>query len=99
MHYEISDEAEQDLLHIEDYLLKFWNLDILIKFQDKLSYIIEILLDGKVIFQRYENTELHKILITKHSTMIYNIENDILYIHRIIQNFQDPEENFKSIIK
>ncbi|WP_177205405.1 hypothetical protein [Halpernia frigidisoli] len=51
---------------------------------------------GFVVFQKYEETIYRKILITKHNTLIYVIKDDVI---RIIQNFQDPEENYKDILR
>ena len=67
-------------------------------FVDRFYNIVEIILEGNVIFQKYEDTNYHKILITKHNTLIYLVENDVLKIIRILQNFQDPEQNYKEIL-
>ena len=62
------------------------------------SFLGKILfLEQNVVFQKYENTQYHKVLITKHNSLIYTIEKDILKIHRILQNFQNPDENYKNI--
>ncbi len=99
MHYELSDDAEQDLLNIETYLIRFWNPKVLENFIEKFENGIEILLKRNVYFEKYENTNLYKYLLTKHNTLIYSYNDDVLLIHRILQNFQDPEENFKSIME
>nr|WP_314492417.1 type II toxin-antitoxin system RelE/ParE family toxin [uncultured Chryseobacterium sp.] len=97
MKIKFSDESLSDLRNIEEYLLENWNVQIFDDFLTKLDEITEILSKGHVSFQKYENTEYHKILVTKHNTLIYIIENDILKIIRILQNFQNPEENYKSL--
>lgn len=56
-------------------------------------------MDGIAVFQSYEDTKYQKILITKHNTLIYVIENNIVKVIRILQNFQDPEDNYKSLEK
>jgi hypothetical protein len=56
-----------------------------------------MLLEKKVIFKKYEDTHFHRFPLTKHNSIIYNYEDDVLYIHRILQNFQDPYENYKSL--
>jgi len=99
MRYEISKQAQEDLFNIEYYLLKEWNIDVLEDFFEKFKKAINILLDKKVLFQKYEDTDFHKLLITKHNSIIYSYGEDVLYIHRILQNFQDPEENYKSLEK
>ncbi|KPH14914.1 type II toxin-antitoxin system RelE/ParE family toxin [Chryseobacterium sp. ERMR1:04] len=97
MRYEVSEKAQEDLLNIESYLLEEWNIDVLIDFFHKFQKAIDILLIKKVIFQKYEDTHFYKFILTKHNTVIYSYGDDVLYIHRILQNFQDPDENYKSV--
>ncbi|MBP7500754.1 MAG: hypothetical protein KA796_12945 [Chryseobacterium sp.] len=94
---ETSTSADLDFKNIEDYLLKEWSYDVLVDFYDKYDKALEILSSEKVVFSRYEETEFRKYLLTKHNTIIYKIENDIIYIVRILQNFQDPNDNEKSL--
>ncbi|SFH83080.1 hypothetical protein SAMN05443292_0322 [Halpernia frigidisoli] len=65
-------------------------------FNFKLDHCLQIIMGGFVVFQKYEETIYRKILITKHNTLIYVIKDDVI---RIIQNFQDPEENYKDILR
>lgn len=97
MRYEISEKAEQDLINIETYLVEEWNINVLEDFFEKFQKAISLLLEKKAIFQKYEDTNFHKFLLTKHNTIIYYYGEDILYIQRILQNFQDPDDNQKSI--
>lgn len=97
MRYEISEKAQQDLLNIECYLLEKWSIDVLEDFFEKFKKAITVLLDKKVIFQKYEDTNFHKLLVTKHNSLIYSYEEDVLYIHRVLQNFQDPDENYNTL--
>ena len=92
-----SKESFDDLDSIEEYLLRRWNEQVLDDFNYKLDRCINIILEQSVVFQKYENTQYHKVLITKHNSLIYTIEKDILKIHRILQNFQNPDENYKNI--
>ena len=97
MKIKFSDESLSDLRNIEEYLLEHWSDKILDDFLTKLDEIVEIICDGKVVFPKYEDTIYHKILITKHNTLIYIIENNTLKIVKILQNFQDPNGNEKSL--
>ena len=97
MKIKFSDESLSDLRNIEEYLLEHWSDKILDDFLTKLDEIVEIICDEKVVFQKYEDTIYHKILITKHNTLIYIIENNTLKIVKIPQNFQDPNGNEKSL--
>lgn len=97
MKIKFSDESLSDLLNIEEYLLRNWNDRVLENFLVKLDEKVQIICNGKVVFQKYEGTDYHKILITKHNTLVYSVEDEVLKIIRIIQNYQDPEENYKSL--
>ena len=97
MRYEISEKAERDLLSIEDYLLSKWNVAVLEDFFVKLQQAIRLLLEKKVVFKKYEDTDFHKYSITRHNSIIYYYEDDVLYIVRILQNFQNPDENYQSL--
>ncbi|WP_294249485.1 type II toxin-antitoxin system RelE/ParE family toxin [uncultured Chryseobacterium sp.] len=97
MKIKFSDESFSDLQKIEEYILYQWNDKVLDEFLAKLDDVVKIICNGNVVFQKYEDTVYHKILITKHNTLIYSIEDEVLKIIRIIQNFQDPENNRKSL--
>lgn len=97
MEIQFSKEAFDDLDKIEDYLLKRWNDKVLEDFNFELDRCLKIIIDGIAVFQNYEDTKYQKILITKHNTLIYNIENNIVKVIRILQNFQNPEENYDSV--
>lgn len=96
---DISVEAQQDIDDIESYLLRKWNQDVVFGFFDLLDNAISILEVGNVYFEKYENTGYMKYLVTKHNYIIYDYQDDLLRIHRIINNFQNPEDNYKSISK
>ena len=93
----ITDEAKFDIAEIEEYLLKKWNIDVLLDFNDKFDKAIHTLRSGNVLFEKYENTEFRKFLLTKHNTIIYKIDDETIFIVKILQNFQDPNGNEKSL--
>jgi len=97
MEINFSDESLSDLKNIEEYLLKKWNVSVFENFLIKLDEVIDIITEGNVVFQNYESTKYHKILITKHNTLIYIVEDNVLKIIKILQNYQNPSENYKSI--
>lgn len=97
MRYEISEKAKEDLLNIESFLVDKWDLNVLENFLEKFENAIKMLLEKKVIFKRFEDTVFYRFLLTKHNSIIYSYGEDVLYIHRILQNYQDPEENYKSL--
>ena len=93
----ISSEAKSDLIRIEEYLLNKWNEKVADDFYQKLIDAIDILETTNVQFEKYLDTDFRKFLLTKHNTIIYRMENDDITIVRILQNFQDPDENYKSL--
>lgn len=97
MRYEISEKAQQDLINIETYLLEEWDVGVLEDFFEEFQKAIILLLERKAIFQKYEDTNFHRFLLTKHNSIIYHYGEDVLYIHRILQNFQDPDDNYKRL--
>jgi plasmid stabilization system protein ParE len=94
---EISSDAKLDLIKIEEYLISKWSEKVADDFYVKLIDAIDILELGNVIFEKYENTRFRKFLLTKHNTIIYDVQNDIITIVRILQNFQNPDDNYKSL--
>lgn len=94
---EITDDAKFDLINIEEYLFKRWGEKVADEFYQKLIDAIAILENTNVLFEKYEDTDFRKFLLTKHNTIIYKIENKTIFIVKILQNFQDPDENLKSI--
>ncbi|MBW3524786.1 MULTISPECIES: type II toxin-antitoxin system RelE/ParE family toxin [unclassified Chryseobacterium] len=97
MEIQFSKASFDDLDEIEDYLLNTWSDKVLDDFNLKLDQTLNLIIDGIVVFQKYEDTNYHKILITKHNTLIYSLNQNALIIHRILQNFQDPDDNYESL--
>ena len=97
MKSEILSRADKDLKSIEEYLLEKWSYEVLLDFYEKYDKALEILSSEIVVFSFYEDTLFRKFLLTKHNTIIYKIENETIYITRILQNFQNPEKNYKDL--
>ena len=93
----ISSEAKLDLIRIGEYLLNKWNEKVADDFYQKLIDAIDILETTMVNFERYFDTDFRKFLLTKHNTIIYRLIGDEITIVRILQNFQNPDDNYKSL--
>jgi len=93
----ISSDAKSDLIKIEEYLLSKWNEKVADDFYEKLIEAIDILENVNVNFERYLDTDFRKFLLTKHNTIIYKMGDEEITIVRILQNFQDPDENYQSL--
>ena len=94
---EISSDAKLDLIKIEAYLINKWSEKVADDFYVKLIDAIEILETGNVLFEKYEDTRFRKFLLTKHNTIIYDIQDNVISIVRVLQNFQDPDDNYNAL--
>lgn len=94
---EILSSADHDLISIENYILTRWSIDVLIDFYDKYDRALKIISSDHILLSQYEDTEFRKYNLTQHNMIIYKIESDIVYIVRVLQNYQDPEGNYKSL--
>ncbi|WP_294312004.1 hypothetical protein [uncultured Chryseobacterium sp.] len=94
---EILASADLDLKNIEEYILRKWSFNILSDFYEKYDRAVEMISSDHVVFSRFEDTEFRRYILTRHNTIIYKVEDEVIYIVRVLQNFQDPEENYKSL--
>lgn len=97
MEIEITDLAKIDIISIEYFIQNKWNANVLVDFRNKFDAIIENIISGRVVYQSFQKTEFQKALITKHNTLVFHKTEEKITIIRILQNFQNPEENFKNI--
>ncbi|MDF2833125.1 type II toxin-antitoxin system RelE/ParE family toxin [Chryseobacterium indoltheticum] len=92
-----TNRAKVDLESLEDFLIENWGFNVLDDFYEILERKISSLENGSLIHQKHENTEFHKILITKHNYIIYEISGTQINLLNMINNFRDPESNYKLI--
>lgn len=92
-----TNRAKSDLEILEDFLIENWGFNVLDDFYEILERKISSLENGSLIHQKYENTKFHKILITKHNYIIYEISGNQINLLNMINNFRDPESNYKLI--
>lgn len=92
-----TNRAKSDLESLEDFLIENSGFNVLDDFYEILERKISSLENGSLIHQKYENTEFHKILITKHNYIIYEISGNQISLLNMINNFRDPESNYKLI--
>lgn len=93
----ISSQARLDLIRIEEYLLDNWSEKVADDFYEKLLDAIDILEMTNVNFERYLDTDFTKFLLTKHNYIIYRIIGNEMTVVRILQNFQNPDDNYDSL--
>ncbi|WP_294267605.1 hypothetical protein [uncultured Chryseobacterium sp.] len=94
---EILASADLDPKNIEEYILRKWSFNVLSDFYEKYDRAVEMISSDHVVFSRFEDTEFRRYILTRHNTIIYKVEDEVVYIVRVLQNFQDPEENYKSL--
>ncbi|SUX47283.1 type II toxin-antitoxin system RelE/ParE family toxin [Chryseobacterium indoltheticum] len=92
-----TNRAKVDLESLADFLIENWGFNVLDDFYEILERKISSLENGSLIHQKYESTEFHKILITRHNYIIYEISGTQINLLNMINNFRDPESNYKLI--
>lgn len=95
----ISNRAKNDINDIKYYVVNKWGWKVFGVFYNKLNATIDLIISGSVVHQYYEDTQYKKVLITEHNTLIYYIENDVLYLVTILNNFKDPNANYDIVKK
>lgn len=66
-------------------------------FYEILERKISLLENGNLVHQKYEDTDFHKLLITKHNSIIYEIAENQINLLNMINNFRNPDFNYKTI--
>ncbi len=66
-------------------------------FYEILERKISLLENGNLVHQKYEDTDFHKLLITKHNSIIYEIVENQINLLNMINNFRNPDFNYKTI--
>lgn len=92
-----TNRAKLDLEILEDSLIDNWGFEVLENFYEILQAKVSLLENGNLVHQKYEDTDFHKVLITKHNSIIYEISNDQINFLNMINNFRNPDSNYKLI--
>lgn len=82
---------------LEDFLIENWGFDVLEDFYEILERKISLLENGNLIHQKYEDTEFHKLLMTKHNSIIYEILGTQINLLNMINSFRNPDSNYNLI--
>ena len=92
-----TNRAKSDLENLEDFLIENWGFDVLEDFYEILARKISLLKNGHLIHQKYEDINFHKLLITKHNSIIYEIAGNQINLLNMINHFRNPDSNYKTI--
>lgn len=94
-----TNRAKSDLENLEDFLIEKWGFKVVEDFHEILERKISFLENGNLVHQKYEDTDFHKLLVTKHNDIIYEIAADQINLLHMIKNFRNPDDNYNLITK
>ncbi|MBB4803761.1 plasmid stabilization system protein ParE [Flavobacterium nitrogenifigens] len=87
-----SPQARQDFWNNIDYLEAEWSEKIAQNFIEKVNTTITLLKNDNVLFLKTNYKNVYKIVITKHISLYYRIENTNLELLRFWNTFQDTKK-------
>lgn len=85
-------QAKKDFWNNIDYLEAEWSAKVALHFIEKVNTTIELLKNDNVLFIKTNFKSVYKIVITKHISLYYRIENANLELLRFWNTFQDTEK-------
>ena len=85
-------QAKKDFWNNIDYLEAEWSEKVALHFIEKVNTTIELLKNDNVLFIKTNFKSVYKIVITKHISLYYRIENANLELLRFWNTFQDTEK-------
>lgn len=72
-----------------EYLENYWSEKEVLNFIIEVDYCINLLTKENVAFTKSEYKNVYKMVIIKQITIYYSIKNDIIYLLRFWNNYQD----------
>ncbi len=85
-------QAKNDFWNNIDYLEAEWSEKVALGFIEKVNTTIELLKNDNVLFIKTNFKSVYKIVITKHISLYYRIENTNLELLRFWNTFQDTKK-------
>ncbi|WET01129.1 type II toxin-antitoxin system RelE/ParE family toxin [Flavobacterium sp. YJ01] len=85
-------QAKKDFWNNIDYLEAEWSEKVALGFIEKVNTTIELLKNDNVLFIKTNFKSVYKIVITKHISLYYRIENTNLELLRFWNTFQDTKK-------
>lgn len=77
-----------------EYLENHWSEKEVFNFINEIDYSLNLLAKENVLFIKSDYSNVYKMVIKKQITLYYSIENEIIYLLRFWNNYQDLS-NFK----
>ena len=72
-----------------EYLENYWSEKEVLNFIIEVDYCLNLLTKENVVFTKSEYKNVYKMVIIKQITIYYSIKNDIIYLLRFWNNYQD----------
>lgn len=72
-----------------EYLENYWSEKEVLNFISEVDYCLDLLTKENVVFTKSEYNNVYKMVIIKQITIYYSIKNDIIYLLRFWNNYQD----------
>ena len=85
-------QAKKDFWNNIDYLEGEWSEQVAFNFIKKVNITIELLRTDNVLFVKTNYRNVYKVVITKHISLFYRIENNTIELLRFWNNFQNLEK-------
>ena len=89
---EWTNVAKDSLNKTNNFILEKWNIEISNNFLDSIDSSIEIIEKNPFIWLKIEKTNFRRVLINKHVSLFYKLNQPTLTILLIWDNRQDPKE-------
>lgn len=85
-----TNRAESDNLNNIDYLFEEWNINVVLKYEQKIIETENLLLYQPHLGQFDKELNLYKILVIPQIYMIYEVNENTINIIRIWNNYKLP---------
>ncbi len=86
-----SDEAVADYHQNIDYLLTRWTETSAITFIEEVDAVLEIIKNQPDIYPLSDYRSVRRAVIRKQITLFYKVEDDVIYLVRFWNTYQDPD--------
>lgn len=78
--------ARDSYLHILNYLMEEWSLDVAIAFDEKADGLIEKLKKHKYLCPAAKNRRFRRCVINKHTSLVYEVAGDTINLIAFYDN-------------
>jgi len=81
--------AKSDYWENIEYLEEKWTKNDVLNFIKKVDTSISLLKSKTVLFTKSDYRDVYKMVITKHITLFYSMDSEVIYLLRFWNNYQD----------